>query len=135
MAFATVDEYLAKYPACAYTEAVVAAILEDATDAIEGELGPGFDYEAAGEAYAAKLSRVCCSVAHRALPDGGDAQEEVFVPSGATQATQTAGSYSFSASFSGGYGEVYLTKADRVKLGISGGAYLYAEPFGGGDDG
>lgn len=131
MAFATVDEYLAKYPACAYAEAVVAAILEDATDAIEGELCPGFDYEA----YAAKLSRVCCSVAHRALPDGGDAQEGAFVPSGATQATQTAGSYSFSASFSGGYGEVYLTKADRVKLGISGGAYLYAEPFGGGDDG
>ena len=131
MAFATVDEYLARYPDCTATSATIAALLEDASDVIEGEISPR-GYDPADVAYVAKLSRVCCSVAHRAMPSGGQGQD-VGLLTGATQASQTAGSYTLSASFSGGFGEVYLTRADRIKLGVASGAYVYAEPYGGED--
>ena len=130
MAFATVEQYLARYPDTTAPEQAIDALLEDATDAIEGELAPrGIDWEGAGEDFAAKLARVCCIVAHRAIPVGDGSPAAL----GATQTTQTAGSYSFSASYSNGYGEVYLSKSDRIKLGIADGTYVYAEPFGGED--
>jgi hypothetical protein len=53
---------------------------------------------------------------------------------GATQASQTAGSYTLSASFASGYGEVYVTKSDRLKLGIGVGSYVYAEAYDGSGD-
>lgn len=131
MAFATVDEYLARYPDCTAPNATIAALLDDASDVIEGEISPR-GYDPSDVAYMAKLSRVCCSVAHRAMPSGSPAQG-VGMLTGATQASQTAGSYTLSASFAGGFGEVYLTKADKIKLGVAGGIYVYAEPYGGED--
>lgn len=131
MAFATVEEYRARYPETTAADSAISALLDDASDAIEGELAPrGIDWEEADEAYAAKLSRVCCTIAHRAMPADMDGSMAAL---GATQTTQTAGSYSFSASFSNGYGEVYVSKSDRIKLGIAQGTYAYAEPYGGGD--
>ena len=128
MAFATVEDYLLRYPDCTYPTATVSALLDDASDAIEGELAPrGIDCTDPCAEFAAKLRRVCCSVAHRAMPANDAAI-------GASQTTQTAGSYSFSASYSNGYGEVYLNKSDRIKLGIAQGTYVYAEPYGGDED-
>lgn len=127
MAYATVEQYLARYPDCTAPNATIAALLEDASDAIDGAVAP-FGYDV--ETNAGKLSRVCCAVAHRAIPSGADAG----MWAGATQTSQTAGSYTLSASFSGGFGEVYLTKSDRLKLGIGEGRYVYAEPYGGDAD-
>lgn len=129
MAFATVEDYLTRYPDCSVPEATIQALLDEATDAIEGELAPrGIDWEGATPEYAAKLTRVCVGIVHRALPD-----EDSAIPFGATQASQTAGSYTFSASFSGGFGDVYVSSSDRLKLGVGQGRYAYAEPFGGAD--
>jgi len=129
MAYATVEQYLERYPDCTAASGTIAALLEDASDAIDGAIAP-FDYDT--EANAGKLSRTCCAIAHRAIPSGGAAGGAGML-AGATQASQTAGSYTLSASFASGYGEVYLTKSDRLKLGIGDGRYAYAEPYGGAD--
>lgn len=56
---------------------------------------------------------VCCAMVSRAINIGAG----VF---GATQVQQTAGSYSASASFAGPTGDLFATKSDLERLGLSG---------------
>ena len=126
MAFATIDEYAALYPMDEVDDDVLSAMLDEASDAIEGELDPrGIDYDDPSEKFAGKLRRVCCIIVHRSV-------SAVTAPGfmlGATQATQTAGPYTLNASYPSGFGTIRVLPSDREKLGIGQGTYVFAEPY------
>ena len=65
--------------------------------------------------FAADLSDVAISMVRRALPDAGGA---IDVPFGASQASETAGAYSQSVTLANPYGDLFITKAERRKLGL-----------------
>jgi hypothetical protein len=115
--FATEEQYAARYgepPA----GAPVAECLADATALISAQLeARGIDWQDAGDDYADRLMRVCRQVAHRALQAYDEGEE---TPYGVSQATQAAGGYSVSYSFSNPYGDSFLTAAERRLLGIAG---------------
>ena len=117
MAFATSSEYAARFPDDTIATSVLSRMLDEASDLIEGELA------------ADKLARVCCGMVHRAYLAG----QNSYAPIGATQFSQTAGPYTMSATIPGGFGDVFMNKSDRIKLGIAQGTYVYAEPYGGDD--
>lgn len=111
---ATAQDYSARYPGG--DDARVPALLEDASAMLvslyrqrhgvpyrEGDSAP-FDLNA---------KAVCCAMVSRAINAGAG----VF---GATQVQQTAGSYSASASFAGPTGDLFTTKSDLERLGLSG---------------
>lgn len=130
MAFATSSEYAARFPDDTIATSVLSRMLDEASDLIEGELAPrGIDYENPSDSYADKLARVCCGMVHRAYLAG----QNTYAPIGATQFSQTAGPYTMSATIPGGFGDVFMNKSDRIKLGIAQGTYVYAEPYGGDD--
>ena len=115
MVFATVTDYVRRYGSVEDSNRV-SAVLADAADMLVSE------YEAYyGQAYTEgnhpvfdrAACAVCCAVAHRALavPAGFE---------GASQYSQTAGSYNASISFSNPMGDLYLGKTDRKRLGLTG---------------
>ena len=110
----TLDEYAARYgtppdPGC------VSALLSDACDmlitAYEGRWG-GY-VEGAHPAFDRGYKAVACSVVSRA----------VSVPdcfAGATQYSQTAGSYNASVTFANPTADLWLGKSDLRRLGLAG---------------
>lgn len=111
-AFATVEQYLAKYDSDQDEERIL-EWLEDATSLICAELdASGVDYSDPDEDFADTLMRVCRDVAHRALDSGAG------IPFGASQFSETTGSISDSFTLANPYGDLFLTKAERRRLGI-----------------
>lgn len=127
--FATADDYAARY-GDPDDESRVETLLEDASAMVEAAFRRRF-----GCAYAegvcadfdASAKAVCCAVVARA----------VNVPSGmmgVTQFTQTGGPYSASFSAANPTGDLYLTKSDLERLGLSGTRVWSIRPSIGGDD-
>lgn len=113
MTFATVSDYSARHGAPA-DESRCAALLDDASALLESEYLARYGSEweeGAHPAFDRGACAVACAVVSRALdvPEG-------FL--GATQYTQTAGSYSASMTMANPTADLYLTKSDRVRLGI-----------------
>lgn len=114
-AFATVSDYEGRYGA-ADDQARVALLLEDATalllSAYERHYGSEYE-EGAHAAFDRNARAVCCAVVSRSLnvPTGME---------GVSQLSQTAGSYSASATFSNPTGDMFVTKGDYKRLGIYG---------------
>lgn len=114
-AFATVSDYEGRYGA-ADDQARLALLLEDATGLLLSayERHYGAEY-AAGEhaAFDRNACAVCCAVVSRSLnvPSGME---------GVSQLSQTAGSYSASATFSNPTGDMFVTKGDYRRLGLYG---------------
>lgn len=52
---------------------------------------------------------------------------------GVSQASMTAGSYTQSMTFANATGDMYISREEKAQLGILGGKYVYAEPYGGDD--
>lgn len=115
--FATISDYEKRYGEVSESEKTrTETILQDASDMLLGtyeeyygakyELGlhPLFDNSACA---------VTCAVAHRSIsvPVGFE---------GANQFSRTAGSYNASVTFSNPTGDLYLTKTDMKRLGLSG---------------
>lgn len=87
-------------------------LIEDASAAIEALLPPG------RRPGAAALRLVCCNVVRRAMgpnPLGEGAPD-------LKQMTETAGSYSVSATFANPTGDMFLTSTEQQLLGIRGSA-------------
>lgn len=113
--FATYDDYVLRYGAKADT-AKVEALLEDASNALISEYEAFWceDYtEGAHKAFDRNVKAVCCSVANRSLSVRSGFE-------GASQYSQTAGSYNASVTFSNPTGEMYLSRSDLKKLGLHG---------------
>ena len=113
MTFATVADYAARHGAPP-DESRCAALLDDASALLMSEYLARYGSEwEEGEhpAFDRGACAVACAVVSRALsvPDGFQ---------GATQYTQTAGSYSASMTMANPTCDLYLTKADRTRLGI-----------------
>lgn len=113
--FATIEDYAARYGRPA-DEARVLALLEDASvtmlSAYEGFWGEPYA-QGAHAAFDRAAKPVCCLLANRVL----SAPSQML---GATQYSQTAGSYNASVSFGSGLGEMYLGKSDLKRLGLDG---------------
>lgn len=122
MAYATIEQYDARFPNRTVSDTVLQACLNDASMAIEAELDDaGIDYSEPTEKYLERLASVCCSVASRILPYEND------IPQGATNVSVTAGVYSQSFEFPTAYSAPMLNKYERKLLGI-GGKIGFARP-------
>lgn len=113
MAHAIVEDYEARYAAPADPPRC-AALLADASAMLDAEYLARYGHEwAEGESptFDRNACAVACAVVARALnvPDGFQ---------GATQYTQTAGSYSQSMTMANPTADLYLTKTDRLRLGL-----------------
>lgn len=129
--FASVEDYLARWPDDDTDGAVILEALRDATDVMSAELDDaGVDYAEPSEALAARLRRVCRTVAHRALGSTNDSD----VPFGAEQLSQSADTFSASVRLANPYGDVFLTEQERRSLGIGAGGACVLSPYGGWGD-
>lgn len=114
--FATAEDYETRYGQVDDT-ARLSALLEDASALLAAEWRRkyGSDYkEGVNSSFDANAKAVCCAVVNQAIgvPDAF---------AGASQYTQTAGSYSASVTLANPSGDMYLGKAARRRLGLSGG--------------
>lgn len=113
MTHATVDDYSRRYGTPADPDRC-AALLDDASAALDAEYVEryGVDWEeGAHPVFDRNACAVACAVVARVMDVSAD-----FL--GATQYTQTAGSYSASVTMANPTGALYLTKADRQRLGL-----------------
>jgi len=112
-AFATVEEYVARFGAVA-NEGVLQQCLDDASAVISAMLEQhGIDYEDMGEEYRDRLMRVCRSMANRIMPSDAE------LPAGAMQTSMTGGPYSQSWTFSAPYGTPKMLTSEMHLLGLS----------------
>ena len=126
MAFATVAQYRAKYNTELDDESLL-VWLEDASGIMAAEMDAAHvDYCEPTDSMAARLSRVCRDMVHRAIGDGSDAA--FAVPFGATQATQAAGGYSLSTTMGNPYGDLFIKRDEKRLLGIVRGGIGMARP-------
>lgn len=114
-AFATVEDYEARWGALDEDEAErVEYLLRDASAYIAAELvACGIDYSDPDELLKANLIAVTCAVAHRVYQVSDDR-------AGITQWAQSGIGLSESYSFANPSGDMYLTAAERRRLGITG---------------
>ena len=113
--FATAEDYRALYDSDE-SDARLQALLDRASRDIASELrSAGIGYDEPDGDFAADLSDVAISMVRRALPDAGGA---IDVPFGASQASETAGAYSQSVTLANPYGDLFITKAERRRLGL-----------------
>ncbi len=116
-AFADVADYEARQGELSEADrARCSALLEDASAAMRSRFrafhGRGYE-KGVNESFDDNAKAVCVALAARALsvPD---------MLAGVTQYSQTAGSYSASASYANPTGDIYLTKTDLKSLGLTG---------------
>lgn len=127
-AFATIEEYDARFPGRTASDAMLEECLADATAAIVAVLDDrGIDYSAPSEDFADRLMRVCRSVANRIMPSGSD------IPVGVTQISATAGPYQQTFSMPQAYSSPKLIPSELAMLGLSGSRVGWAR-LGGCDD-
>ena len=108
--YATIDDYEARYGDQEFPERV-SVMLEDATSYIASRGGvPLASDDPNYSVQQANLTRVACSVVHRALSAGQW--------TGLSSVSQTAGSYSASLSPANPTEDFYLTAEEKRSLGI-----------------
>lgn len=117
ISFATLTDYEKRYGEVAPADKErTETILQDASDILLGtyEEYYGVSYESGlRPVFDKSACAVACAVAHRSLsvPTGFE---------GASQFSRTAGSYNASITFSNPTGDLYLSKTDLKRLGLSG---------------
>lgn len=117
--FATVADYRARYPDDETPDEVLHEALLEATDLISAAMDEGgVEYADPTESFTFRLRRICRTVTHRALGDGGGGAD---VPFGATQLKEGAAQFNATVQFANPYGDMFLTQAERDALGIGGG--------------
>lgn len=125
-AFATTEQYDARFPGRTASDEMLEECLADATAAIVAALEPhGVDFDDVSEGYKDKLMRVCRQVANRIMPSGSD------IPAGATQMSTTAGPYQQTFSLPAVYGSPKLLPSELSMLGLGGGRVGWARLGGG----
>lgn len=101
----------------------VTVMLDDAS----AKLAAHVDVDDTDGAQADLLRMVACNMVIRVL------NPMLSQTIGVTQASMTAGSYTQSMTFANATGDLYISREEKAQLGILGGKYVYAEPYGGGD--
>jgi hypothetical protein len=121
--FATVEQYEARYGEVE-DQQQVETLLGDASAFIAKQ--PGFSLlgldDDGYDLQQANLVRVTCAVVHRSLMSGD--------LSGFSQVSESAVGISASATVYNPGEDFYLTRADRVSLGLSGGRVGMTDPYG-----
>jgi len=127
--FCSVEEYRARYPDDATDDDVLLQVLLEATDLISAELDEhDIDYADPTEPFTFRLLRVCRTVAHRAIGDGGDGSD---LPFGATELSEGSDTWSAGVKFANPYGDLFLTDAERRSLGMGAARACVLSPYGG----
>lgn len=124
MAYAAVSDIEARWRDLDSTEETKAETLLDDATAMLSQL---VDVDPSDTQQADLLKTVCCSMVIRAM------SAAVTDSYGATQMSMTAGSYSQQWTYSNPMGDLYLTRLERILLGIGSGRIGWA-PMGGYDD-
>lgn len=120
-AFATIEQYDARFPGRIASDNVLEQCLQDATMAIINVLDrKGIAYDNPSEELEYKLMSTCRSVANRILPNDA--------PAGATQTSMTAGPYTQTISITPAYGTPKLLPSEYQMLGFGGGSIGTARP-------
>lgn len=116
--FANAEAYRALYDT-SQDDARLAALLGRASRDMASELrSAGVDFSQPNADFAADLADVACAMVHRALGDDGADDDDMLIPFGASQFSRGAGSYTASATLANPYGDLFMTEAERRKLGI-----------------
>ena len=124
-AFATIEDYDARFPGRTVSDGMLAECLMDATLAIADALGRrGVDCAEPSEELAERMMRTCRAVANRLVPSGAE------VPVGVTQMAVTAGSYNQTVSYTPSYGLPKLLPSELDMLGLGGGGRVGWAPLG-----
>lgn len=127
--FATIEQYRSRYRDDETPDEVLYECLTDATDVIAAELDEhDISYDDPTESFTGRLMRVCRTVAHRALGVAGGSSES-DIPFGATQVSEMAQQFQASVSFGNPYGDVFLTEAERRRLGIGAARACVVSPY------
>ena len=114
-AFCKPEEYMQRYGDVDNID-VLTECLGDASAVIAAELDArGIDYTEPSDEYADRLMRVCRSMTNRIMPSA----ESSWIPVGASQVSQTAGSYNRQITFGGVYGTPKLLDSEKRLLGIA----------------
>jgi len=119
MSFATVAEYEAKYGAVE-DEGVLQVWLDDATTMLTAHLGSSYDPK--DEAQAAALRVVCRDMVHRAFASAAPGI-------GVQSVSASANGFSESYTYANSTGDLYLTKAERLMLGLGNQDVRWMEPY------
>ena len=129
-AFATVAQYKAKY-STEMSDTTLAVWLVDASSMMRAEMdASNIAYENPSQDFADILMGVCRDATHRAI--GDDDEADITIPYGATQVNMSGGSYSRGFSFgSDGYGDLFLTRNEKLQLGIGTPKACVLSPYGG----
>ena len=116
MAYATINDYKARY-GTPESEERAEVLLADASSYLDSAYFARYheEHEAGVHpTFDANACAVCCAMVARMLASSAD----MF---GVSQYSQTAGSYTASATFSNPTGDMYVTKSDKQRLGLLGG--------------
>lgn len=115
--FASVNDYVIVYETDVSDERLL-AMLKSASRELAAELrAANIPYDDPDDELAADLSDVTIAMVHRALGDPeGDGGPQI--PFGASQFSQGAGGYTRSATLANPYGDLFVTEAERRRLGI-----------------
>ena len=128
--FCTVVQYRNLYPDDETPDAVLLERLLEATDLISAAMDEGgVEYADPTESFTFRLMRICRSVVHRAIGDGGSG-DGADVPFGATQLSETSAQFSASVQLANPYGDMFLTQAEREALGIGAARACVVSPYG-----
>lgn len=127
MAFADVSDIQARWRTLTSAEQARAAVLAEDASAM---LASMVDFDVADLGQMELLKVVCCNMVIRAM---SASESEAF---GADSMTVTAGPYTQTYSYSNPSGDMYLTRAEKRMLGVSGGYIGSIRPMmaGGRDD-
>lgn len=130
MAYATVDDYMARYGEVS-NELMLQECLNDCAALMDAEMDArGVDHTNPSASFADRLMRVCRAMANRIMPSEDYGSD---VPVGATQMSVTAGSYTQSFTMGMTYGTPKMLPSERSMLGI-GARIGCGSMAGGGDD-
>lgn len=116
--FATYDAYVALYDTTETAERVDALLARASRDIASELRVAGIACDEPSEDFAADLSDVACAMVHRALGEDAGEDDGPPIPFGASQFSQGAGGYTRSATLANPYGDLFMTEAERRKLGM-----------------
>ncbi len=119
MSFANIDDYEAKYGSIE-DEDSLQEWLDDATAHLTALLGATFDPDDVGQARL--LRSVCRDMVHRAFAS-------IAPGYGVTSYSQGANGFNESVSYANATGDLYLTRAERLLLGIGTQQVGWYEPY------
>ncbi|MDO4413067.1 Gp19/Gp15/Gp42 family protein [Cutibacterium sp.] len=106
--FATVGDLEARWRGLSQAEQSRAAVLIDDASALIRDTVPG--WEGVSEE---TLRAICCAVVRRAMGVGVD------MPAGISSVCETGGPFSQQVSFANPTGDLYLTRAEKARMGVS----------------